>query len=176
MTREDPTMNLSPEDSIIKEYNLRVIKPPQEFKASPINPRALIEAGINDEDTKDLVASITKFLNLPIIIDQFDRDHTARRKWRSQVGARYGENGLSFLKSNKLRVNRFEFLGNFFGITSFYSRRNKIPEALSTKLNSIEQKYNAIVTHYASMGINEKIEAMRKLDELLLEILELLKV
>ena len=178
MSIEEPKKEgpASIEDTLIREYQLQVIKPSQTFELpNNLNFNALNEVGIDEEDARDIVQSITDFENLPIIIDQFNKDHTARREWRKQIEAKYGNDALSFLKSNKLRVNSYTFINYLFAKMDLYTRRTQSPELLLSKVNSIRQRYSEIVQGYAEMDTNEKIEVVRKLDDLFGKVIELLR-
>ena len=57
--REGPT---SIEDTLIREYQLQVIKPSQTFELpNNLNFNVLNEIGIDEEDARDIVQSITDF-------------------------------------------------------------------------------------------------------------------
>ncbi len=163
------------EDILIKEYQLKVVKPSQSFELPEnLNFNSLEDVGVGEEDARNLVQSITDFENLPIIIDQFNQDHTARREWRKQIENRYGDDALSFLKRNKLRVNSFSFINYLFARVDLGARKTK-PSQLLDKLNRIRQNYGEIVRGYAEMDIDEKVETVRKLDELFSEVIGLLR-
>lgn len=178
MSVEEPEQKgQSIEQTLICEFQLNVIKPPQSFELPEnLNFSALEEVGIGEEDARDLAQSIKNYENLPTIIDQFNQDHTARREWRKQIETQYGNAALSFLKSNKLRVNSFSFINYLFAKVDLHIRKSTPSELLLEKINSIRQKYGKIVEGYGEMEVSEKIEAVKKLDNLFIEIIELLRV
>ena len=166
---------VSMEDTLIREYQLKVIKPSQAFELpKDLDFNALNEVGIDEEDARDTVQSIVDFQNMPIIIDQFNKDHTARRECRKQIEAKYGNDALSFLESNKLKVNSYSFINNIFA--NLYIRKTLPSELLLSKVNSIRQRYDKITQGYAEMDINDKIDAVGKLDKLFGEVIELLRI
>ena len=165
---------LSLEDSLTQEYGLTITKKSPNFELPPnIDFNALNQLGISEGEAKDMVEAIVNFINLPIIIDKFNQDHTSRREWRKEIENHYGQEALSFLKNNKLRVNSFTFINFFFVRIDLYMRKNIIPENLLGKTNSIREQYSTVVRGYENMDIDEKVLTVKKLEDLFIEVLGL---
>ena len=172
MSKELPQKIENIEEVLIRENNLTVIKPEKFELPSDLNLRAIEDLGIDEEEAKDTANFIASFLNENIIIDQFDKDHTARRVWRKQIEIRYGLGALKFLSSNKLRVNSFSPILGFFAKIELHIRNKPVTSTIE-KVKSLREKYSQIVSGYPDMDINQKIETVKRLNDWFKEILGL---
>ncbi len=169
--------NDSMEELLIREQGLIIIPPTDKFEMPPdANYSALADLGIGEEEARREVDHIVNFLNLPIIIDRFEKDHEARRTWRKEMLARYGENALNFLYKNKLRIVKFTHIDIFFTAVEISVRKKSVPTTpVLEKIRSLEERYREIMRNYKTLDVEGKIAAIRKLDDLAREILELFK-
>ena len=167
------------EEDFAKKYNLQVIRPSQVFELPEnINFKALENLGVNEISAHLLVDGIVKFLNAPIIIDKYDKDHSERRGMEDKICALH-ENASVFFDSNKLGVNfSFNLIKLFYSFVYNFNQNDQVDKKLLEKANLIKntrEKYNQIIAGYEFKELDEKIKAVNKLDGLFKEVLEFFK-
>ena len=163
--------------AFIAEQGLTVI-PAQKWEARPdFNFHALEWLGISETDFKKMVSNISLLINRPIILDRFDSDHTARRKWRDedQVPSKYGEAARIFFRENRLRGHSSGTPIMTF-VNTLELRLRKSDNAKRAEVIPVLQKfredYRAAKGEYDELSTDEKIIAVKKIDLLLQNLLE----
>lgn len=181
MTAERETSRMSLEDELVRRYNLRVIKPQERYELPPeLEFGALEDMGIDEKFARDFLGRIAKFRNFSMIIDTFDTAHHERRSWRDEVYRDYGKQGLDLVYENKLRVNRFSFVGAFFARVHLGRIRKNSSSVLwdnvHASIDDMEQRYRSAIEGYGEMSLDQKIAAVKVIEGICDEIVDLFRI
>ena len=163
-------------------YKLRetvqIANRPIQIYEKPPNPEYIVATkkhslGPLQECIADLSEELDKRL---VLIDGFDKDHSARRKWIEMLEQK-DPDGLkaydSLNKQNKLRLNRV----NNVSSTLFFLKKNiKDREQLSQFKKLYEDRQNFLESkNYVELSLIEKVLYMEEVDRITKKILDFLK-
>lgn len=162
-------------DILKEQEGLVIIYPQEKWQAPPnFNYRALEWLDISEEEFKDWVEKITTFINKPMIVDRFDRDHDARRQWRSEMEIKYGEEAGNFIRYNKLRKTSSP-MNVILANLEINLKKTENPKKQDVELTIREYRTKsseAVSGNYDTLGIEEKKNALQKLDIIVKKFLE----
>ena len=128
--------------------------------------------GLREDELMEWAQRISRIINAPMVIDHFNRDHDARRKWRTTMEQKHGEEALDFLYENKLRKNIFNINTILAHLEVLLSRADDLrAEKVRLAIQKFRQGYRSVVAGYDDMNIEQKKEAVLRLDPLYKELL-----
>ena len=141
-----------------------------------INPEILIK--INEEQSKLAVFCLKfskTYLNGPIFLDTFSKNHGKRREWEEKIETLMDEEILKYYNSNRLSVNNYGNVINFFNL--FLNKitdpeiKNKllnIKNLIPKELTSVDNESNLV---YGSLEDNRKVEIIKEFSQITREII-----
>lgn len=117
------------------------------------------------------------FLKQPIIEDEFGSDHNSRRKFKDEIKKRYGEIAYQLLDNNKLRLSRISSLSLMFNNLIDDIERSESNLLIAKTIKELNEKRKTICDwkKYNNLFPEEKKEVVKKIDEILVEFLNLFK-
>ena len=165
-------------EEFMREHNLRMIQPAKiEFRAEEYDLDKLSAFGLDSHMVAELLSYFIKYLNTPIIIDNFGNDPETRHDLGDEAYRLYYTAGSSFLGNNKLKNNKatapYAIIEHVIAVLSrgVGPNSNEILDAFlrMKKEFSWMKKYKEIPHD------DEKLARLEEADRMFLDLLEMYK-
>jgi hypothetical protein len=149
---------------------IRMEKTGHSKEFSSPNLKYFTEAHFPKAEAEELVAGLQRFLELPLIIDSFGKNHAERRSWKAEMTERYGSAFSNLIETNKLKGANV--VGVLQAFQLFRDLESTGKPLFTEKLKEILNRLP--IGKYNDLELEEKIEFVRKLDSCIMDFLKLL--
>lgn len=171
--------------TLTKEYGLVFEDPDFQTKeyAESIDQNALVDKltkiGIDKQIAEMIITQIINYLKLPIITDPKFNEKTYNDR-KEEISKKYGDKFKQLYKENKLREDHLSDLYGIFRVIKQDLQENN--DSLAQKVCEKTKSFPAnelysmeSYKHYAKLSTEKKKEYLKKVDEFLIEFLDILK-
>lgn len=136
-----------------------IVESPNSFDLETLN-----ELNLDETEVSKFADELTKYLNLPIVIDRFDRDHTSRRRWRAEVSKKYGDTVGGFLLSgHKLLGNKMSAIVQLLQAVQYDMKKES---QHFEYVNSLKERAEEAYVGYKEKTLKEKIRSAQLFDDI----------
>ncbi len=163
------------EDKFIQENSLIIIEGNNQYKDRELNLGLSQFMGVTEFQLFEKTVDVAKrFLALKRIVDNFGIDHTSRRKWRMEMGKKYGKPFVEFYQSDKNRVNKLSPLLNWIRVALKSVKRMNECE-VKDRLLELEKKQPDLKP-YAKMSPEQREDFTKELEKFVSDFLNIVTI